>query len=311
MHIHWKRTGALVLLAGVTALLPAACANEDTSIFIRGCLAVPHDSCTVTASITANFTLEGEIDAAYAGRGTYECFALVENQMDPTGDPNTLQTETDGVQLYEAEVQVLNTSMQVIQYTTATGATATAQFSVPVSGYVDPATGGTQGLGISEVTLIDSATLNALGALTTQSGIEQEVVVSAVIKGVTIGGFQVHTNTFLYPVKITYGTTCFVPPGASCVGGSEVTTTADCLLGQDELSNCQLIAGAFPLCGYLECTVEPPAIGGIPCTSNTDCAKSTATPVCDTTAGLCGTASADSAHCPAHIPADKSCCGAM
>jgi hypothetical protein len=304
MHIHWKRTGALVLLTAVASVLPAACTNDDTSIFIRGCLTVPHDSCVFTASTTADFTLQGSIDAAYAAAGTYQCFALVENQMDPTGDPNTLMTETDGVQLYEAEVQVLNTANQVIQYVD-NGQVTPAQFSVPVSGYIDPSTGGTAGLGISDVTLIDAATLNALGALAIQQQLVQLVVASVVIKGRTLGGFDVHTNEFLFPIEVTSGTTCFVPAGSTCVG-STITATTDCLLGQDESSNCQNIAGSFPLCQHLECDVDTPAIGGIACTTSADCAGSTVNTTCSM--GICGAPDLSSAHCPTHDPIDSSCC---
>ena len=307
MHVNWKRSGALVLLAGSAAILPSACANEDTSIFIRQCLAVPTDTCLATASITSPFIGVGHIDAAYAARGTYECFALVENQMVPRGDPNTLKTETDGVQLYEANVQVLNTAGQLISYVGSSG-TTTAAFSVPISGYVDPATGGSAGLGITEITMINADALNAIGQMAASQQTVQEVVVSVVAKGRTLGGFEVHTNEFLYPVQITYNTTCFVPSGQTCVGSMSSTTTANCILGQDGPTNCQLIAGAFPLCGHLECDVNVNVLNTKPCTTSADCAGQASATTCNTTTHFCGTPDLNTAHCPAHIVADNSCC---
>jgi hypothetical protein len=307
MHVQWKRSCAFVLLAGSAVVLPSACANEDTSIFIRECLAVPTDTCLATPSTTAPFVGVGHIDAAFAARGTYECFALVENQMVPRGDPNTLKTETDGVQLYEANVQVLNTANQVIQYVGSSGPTAAA-FSVPISGYVDPATGGTAGLGITEITMINADALQAIGQMAATQATVQEVVVSVVVKGRTLGGFEVHTNTFLFPIQITYATTCFVPSGQTCAGSTTTTTAANCILGQDGATNCQLIAGAFPLCGHLECDVNVNALSTKACATNADCTGQPGATTCNTATHFCGTADTMSAHCPAHIPADQSCC---
>jgi hypothetical protein len=277
MHVHLRRSGALVLLAAGAVILAGSCANEDTSIFIRGCLDVPRDTCSGDAATTSALLLEGSIDGAYAGE--YRCFALVENGMVETGDPTTLMTETDGVQLYEAEIQVLNTQGQVVTY----GDTV-AQFSVPISGWVDPATTGEPGVGISLVTMIDGATMQALGKAVTSTGVQQEVVASVIMKGVTLGGFQVHTNEFLYPIEVGYANTCSVPTGSTCVpsAATATATTGDCLLGQDELSgtNCQLIASNLGFCHFLECPTVP------------------------------GTTFSDiqDAHCPTHSPPDASCC---
>jgi hypothetical protein len=278
MLVNLRRTGALALLAAGAVVLAGSCANEDTSIFIRGCLDVPRDTCSADAATTSAMLLEGAIDGAYAGE--YRCFALVENQMVQQGDPNTLKTETDGVQLYEAEVQVLNTGGEVITY-----GNTTAQFSVPISGWVDPATSGQPGVGISLVTLIDGATMQALGKAVTSTKVQQEVVVSVVIKGRTLGGFEVHTNEFLYPIQVGYANSCSVPTGQQCVppaGMASTTATGDCLLGQDELSgtNCQLIASNIGFCKLLEC----PTIAG---TTFSDLSN---------------------AHCPSHNPPDDSCC---
>ncbi len=280
MHVHTRRTAALALLAAGATILGASCANEDTSIFIRGCLAVPHDTCTVTAAITSTESLAGQIDAAYAGE--YRCFALVENNMVPQQDQNTLKTETNGVQLYEAEVQVLDSTGAVVTYN---GGASAAAFSVPVSGYVDPSQSGTAGVGISLVTMIDAGTMQALGKAVIATKIQQQVTASVVIKGRTLGGFEVHTNEFLYPITIGYGNSCGVPAGQTCVG-SNATSTADCLLGQDEgFTNCQDIAGQLGFCHYLEC----------------------GPPIFDPTTGT-NVPNYAAAHCPTSVPADNSCC---
>jgi hypothetical protein len=276
MLVHLKRAAAVALLVAGAGLVSASCANEDTSIFIRGCLLAPHDTCSVTAAVTSTQLLAGEIDGLYAGE--YHCFALVENDMVPQEDPNTLKTETDNVQLYEAEVQVLDSTGAVVTY----GGTA-AQFSVPIAGFVDPAMSGQPGVGVSLVTMIDAATMQALGKAVVATKVQQKVVASVVIKGRTLGGFEVHTNEFLFPITVGYGDSCSVPANETCVGGSNTTTTGDCLLGQDENAgtNCQNIASQLNFCGFLECGAPDP-ITGCPNLAN--------------------------AHCPTHIPPDNSCC---
>jgi hypothetical protein len=280
MHVNLRRTAALVLLAVGATVVGGSCANEDTSIFIRGCLLAPHDTCTVTAATTSTQLLQGSIDGAYAGE--YKCFALVENDMVAQENTNTLMTETDGVQLYEAEVQVLNSQSEVYVF-----GGAPSQFSVPISGYVDPAMSGQPGVGISLVTLIDAATMQGIVAQVQSMKVQQLVIASVVIKGRTLGGFEVHTNEFLFPITVGYVDSCSVPSGDTCVGGNNTSATGDCLLGQDEPAgtNCQLIASQLGFCHFLEC-------GPL---------------VIDPTTGMMVSDFAN-AHCPTHIPPDDTCC---
>src|SRR4051812_5372872 len=102
MHVHPRlaRAGAVAFLAGGGALLSSACVQDESSIFIRGCLAVPKDTCTVQASTTSDFELQGSIDGLY--RPEYTCVVLVENQLVARGDVTKLRTETSRVELYRA-----------------------------------------------------------------------------------------------------------------------------------------------------------------------------------------------------------------
>jgi hypothetical protein len=282
MLVQLRRTAALALLAAGATLVNASCANEDTSIFIRACLLAPHDTCTVTAATTSTQLLQGSIDAGYAGE--YTCFALVENNMVSQENTNTLMTETDGVQLYEADVQVLNSQLEVYDF-----GGVPSEFSVPIAGYVDPSMSGQPGVGISQVTLIDAATMQGIAKQVQAAKVQQQAVASVIIKGVTLGGFQVHTNAFLFPINVGYFDSCSVPANSSCVGGTTTTSTGDCLLGQDESAgtNCQNIASQLGFCGFLEC-------GPL---------------ILDPTTGMMVSNFAN-AHCPTHIPPDNSCCTA-
>ncbi len=268
MHVHLRRAGAVAFLAAATAVLPASCTPNDSSIFIGGCVQVERDTCTADLSTTSVINYLGEIDAAYASE--YSCLLLMENQMVQQGNPTTLRTETDGVQLYTAEVQVLTSSYQLI-----------SEFSVPITGYVPPGSGGTPGIGGTDVVLLDPATVKAQAALVATKG-SQNVVVSVILHGTTLGGVNIATGVWQYPITIIDGGSCVVPAGSMCVS-STATATTDCRLGLDEPggTNCQLIA-AGGVCGTLECNETE--VNGVK------------------------TSDIGSAHCPTHTPPDNSCC---
>jgi hypothetical protein len=270
MFVHFRRIVAFGLLAGGALLLPSSCASNDSSIFIRGCLATTdRTACMFDVEVTSAEVYIGSIDAAYAGE--YHCIAAVENQMVSVGDPTTLQTETDGVELYDAEVQVLDP---------AQNNAALKQFSVPISGYIDPATSGTPGISGTDITLIDAATIQAEAQKVISSQKVQTVVASVIARGRTLGGVEVHTQEFLFPVDIYYGSTCFASAGAACCGGTTTTSTVDCRLAIDESTSCSTVCAYLGACHYLECPIDPAT----------------------------GLSVLTEAHCPAHTPPDDSCC---
>ncbi len=276
MLVQLRRSGALALLAAGAAVVGASCAENDSSIFIRGCLQVSRTDCTAQISTTSVLQLGGTVDAVYAGE--YLCTVLVENQLVPRGDPNTLKTETSGVQLYDAEVQVLDPTQ-----TDASGnMLAITQFSVPITGFIDPGTAGLPGTGTSDVIMVPASTIQSEAAKVASKGKEQTVVASVVIRGQTLGGLQVHTQEFLYPIRIFDGGTCVEPmSGMGCVSDMPAMTMNDCRLGVDEIAgtDCSVIAQSVGICNTLECDLDP-----------------------------MGKTIVTTARCPANTPPNDSCC---
>ena len=268
MHVHLRRSIAATLLAAAAAFTSASCARDDSSIFIRGVVVVTRTDCSFQVSLTPTLQLQGSIDAAYAGE--YRATLIVENQLVARGNPVTLKTETSGVQLYEAEVQVLDPSQ---------GNGAITRYSVPITGFVDPSLSGSAGVGASEVLMVDAATITKLAANVASTGIVQEVVSSVILKGRTLGGLEVHTQEFLYPISVFFNTTCTQPAGMACIRAMSTTATVDCRIGLDEATNCVNIASSLGACGKLECPLT-----------------------------MLGKSDLLNSHCPAHVPADKSCC---
>jgi hypothetical protein len=264
MYAFSKRSGAVALLIVGAALTPAACATNNSSIAIRAVLAINHTACTFQAATTSAVQLLGSIDPAYAEE--YVATLLVENQMVPLGDPNTLKTETDSVQLNVAEVQILDPTQ---------GNSVITSYSVPVSGFIDPSLGGTDGLGLSAVVMLDAATVQREVAQINKTGVTQQVVSTVILQGQTLGNLNVHTQKFFFPITIVApGSSCAAPMTGSCVGGTS-SSMGDCAPGIDESTSCQTIAAQRGVCGVLECTK----------------------PGDHTTA-----------HCPVNIPPDNSCC---
>lgn len=260
MHVQLRRAGAMALLAAGGVLAPSACVVNESTLFIRGCLSVPRDSCTVQASTNADFIPYGTIDGTYAVRGQYECVALFENQLVQRGDGTKLRTETSRVTVYQAEVQVLTTDPN--------NPVSLAAFTVPVNGFADPGAGTEPGLGLTDIVLIDPATLKKLSAKAGPKG-KVQVVASAVLHARTLGGQELTSNEFKFPIDIYGGKECLVPPGDVCYG-STTKPTADCLLGQDAavdcraLSVCSLVCDAAGDFTTATCPNEAPA-GYVPC----------------------------------------------
>lgn len=226
----------------------SACVTNESTLFIRGCMAVPRDTCEVQASITGTFIGSGSIDGYFNAQGQYHCMALVENQMVKRGDSNTLRVETSRVSLYQAEVQVLDTD--------PVNPTAYAKFTVPVSGFIDPGTGTDPGIGLADIIMVDYATLKSLADTAVKSNTIQKVVASVVLHGRTLGGLELASKEFQFPIDICGGCKCAVPTDSGCIG-SDQPVTADCLLGQDGPVDCRFIDPSILRCSVNAVTGQP------------------------------------------------------
>lgn len=248
MHVHRSlaRAGAVAFLAMAGGVVSSACVADESSLFIRECMVIPRDMCLVQPSTTGAFLSSGVVDAAF--RSEYTCAALLENQLVARGDVNKLRTETSHIEFYQAEVQVMTDDPKSKSTVLSRPDNSPAQFTVPISGFADPGNGGQPGLGLTFITMIDSATLQGLRAKALTSGNSQRVVSSVIVKGRTTGGLEVHSNEFRFPITVFAGSLCTDPPGEQCAQGSS-KPTADCLPGQDSNVDCRLLDP----CTQLEC----------------------------------------------------------
>lgn len=261
--------GALGLLIAGTAVLVPACAENDSSLAIIGVLVPTTDTCLVVADITSPQYKEGTFDVAIGYQ--YAASVLVENQMVPRGDPNKLRTETNSVQLYSADVQVQDASGATL----ARADGSSAEFTVPISGFVGVGLGGVPGVGFTNVLMIDSATAKDLaGSLKGQA---LNLIASVVIHGRDLGGNEVKTGAWAFPITACDGCLVECPPKASdplLAKGPNCLSTAEdpkpnCRLGLDTAVDCRLCRGN-PAC--LCCKTVGQACNAGECCNGNACA---------------------------------------
>ncbi|HEY4119482.1 MAG TPA: hypothetical protein VGM56_16555, partial [Byssovorax sp.] len=152
-----RRLSATVILAVCGGLAIPACVKDESSMFVQGCLVQTLDTCEATADPNAARRSIGLLDAAFAVE--YTCPLLIGNQLVARGDTTTLKTETSRIQVYGADVTILDDGGNLI----TRGDGSVASFTVPTSGEVDPGTSTLPGYGIAEVLMLDAATVADLG----------------------------------------------------------------------------------------------------------------------------------------------------
>lgn len=231
----------LVLSVLASASLAACCSStssttpvDEGGLFIRGCLALPRDTCQTQVSSDATFVLSGRLDGLY--RDEYTCVALVES----------LRTDAHPVTLRDARVRVLGPD--------PVNPPVIASFTTAVAGLVDPSDAGSPGLAATEATLIDTATAKILTEAAASAQATQQVVVMVSVRGITADGTEVTSKEFGFPIEVCAGCTCTMPLDDLCVGPAYLPGP-DCLLGQDDTVDCRYLQN--DACKRLECDEDP------------------------------------------------------
>jgi hypothetical protein len=225
------RAGAAVVLASSGALIAPGCASNESSMYVRAALHVPPSTCEVLADPTAPALNNGVFDVTLAG--SYSASLLIANQLVRRGDPDRLRTETSKVELYGADVTVLSNNNTTL--TRSSG--QAAKFFTAASGFADASSGVAPGLGIVSVTLIDPALAQDLAAEIASTNIQQDVVASVVVRGRTLGGLEVESWDWPFPIHVCAGCLCDRAP---CQGDSATEPEANCRPGLDDMVDCRL-----------------------------------------------------------------------
>jgi hypothetical protein len=181
---------------------------------------------------------EGVVDAAV--RDNYTMEILVGSQLAPVSDQPNLRSESNRAHINGA----------VIRVTDANGG-AIGEFTSIASGFVDPGQNNAASYGLAGVTALDAPTLQKAAA-GVAAGTNRLVVANVKVFGKTLGGQDVESGEFQFPIRVCNG--CLIDfstgdgpaDGLDCTQPLTTTTTTGtavvipCNAGQDEATPCQL-----------------------------------------------------------------------
>jgi len=244
MTLDLRRAFATLAFLPAAAVLLPACADNESSLFIKQ-VQVLNDECVAEADPGGTFRTSGVIDTLFAQE--YVAQLLVGNQIVQRGNADQLRTETSKIKIYEYDVQVLDIDGGVLN-----------EYTAPTSGFVDEKKGDTVGYGIASAVLLDATTAKSLGDTATSSGVVQEVVASVIVKGRTLGGNEIESGEFSYPISVCHGCLLVFPPTANdpeqptlCDNTAE-DPDATCTPGVDSPGDCRFCRAYDPK------TCDPP-----------------------------------------------------
>ncbi len=239
----WKKQlVGLVLVSGVLSIGVSACADNETSIFIRQ-VQTPAASpaCGYTADPSSEYYTMGKLDLAF--RTEYVAGLLVGNQLVARGSSEQIRSESSRVRLEGSDVRIEKTDGSLI-----------AQYSFPAAGFADAASGTQPGWGMVTTVLVNSETGKALASTFTageRSATVGRIVAVVKVFGKTLGGQDVQSGEFRFPIEVCYGCLVSFPAGAyeptagpppNCMNLGETGTGAEdpCFLGQDTQVDCRV-----------------------------------------------------------------------
>lgn len=255
---HFIRRAVVAALAiGSAVLASPGCADSESMIFIRQVQArVSSGSagCDPDASPSSLFITGGTLDVAF--RLQYTAALLVGNQLVPRGNSSQLRTETSRIAIQGAVVRVQD----------AAGAVRWGPVTVPGSGFIDPASGATASYGVTETILLGSefgAQLRTeiLGA--TEPGLIKHMTAVVKVFGRTLGGLNVDSGEWQFPLSVCYGCLIAFPreaddlhaptqPNCDLAASTGTSITPPCEVGQDDTVDCRICKQFFPSAALCE-----------------------------------------------------------
>jgi hypothetical protein len=243
-----RRAVVGLTLLGAGLVLSVGCTHDNSTIFVFDVLAPQLVSnggpCMFTSETTQAFISSGFLDVAL--RDNYTPTFLVGNQMVPEVNSQQLMTETSTVQIQGAIVRI-----------TDSAGTQLANFTRLTSATIFPSTGGVPSFAPVTVLVLDS---NTIASQNVALGATSRLVTFTKFFGQTLGGRNVETGEFEFPVDICSG--CLISfsaannspacPQPNCVkaltGTMMMQQSVSCTPGQDSAIDCSVCVGSVAAC---------------------------------------------------------------
>lgn len=240
-----KRLGGYVLSAGIIAALggATACEHNDQSMYLSHVQAPP-DDCIYKPDPTAPFISSGAADIALAS--SYTAVFLAGNQLLARGEKVTVRAESARITVKGAVV-----SVSFADGTPWPGGDATRDFTTLTSSTIGPDTSSTATFGVVPLTLLDPKTIEVLRGMLPNRSATRTIVAKVKAFGVTLGGQDIESNEFEFPIVVTNGGLITFPkeaddpatPGPDCLlpraGGQTSAAKKVCYFGQDQVVDCR------------------------------------------------------------------------
>jgi hypothetical protein len=223
--------GLFLLGAG---LLGTSCVDNLSSFFVYGVMDINATQCLAQPSATAVLLAAGTLDRQFSTG--YQAAFLVGNHLTPRGSRDKLRTETSRLSITGAHITLYGT----------TGSVTT--FDSPATGLVNPATGTDPGLAAVFARIVRGSDMANLGP-------DGQIIARVKILGTTLGGQDIESGDFDYPITLCTGCLVTYPSGALdpttglCDTASDTTTETNvCFFGQDRPVPCTFCAAIDPVC---------------------------------------------------------------
>jgi hypothetical protein len=230
--------GALLACAAFSTL---SCAENESSLFVIGVYALSRTQCVADVSSSAVLLPSGTLDRELT-KG-YNAALLVGSHLTQRGSRENLRTETSRLSIEGAHITLYSTTGEELP-----------RPDVAATGLVHPASGTDPGLAAVFAQLIRPTDIDALGP-------EGQAIVRIRVFGTTLGGQEIESGDYDFPIQICNG--CLItyptdsldsasPPGEYLCSYAADTmtenTTQACNPGQDDFIPCSECAAYNPVC---------------------------------------------------------------
>ncbi len=233
---RFRKATAAAFLALGASFASVSCVDNDSSLFIYGVMDIESTQCLASADASAVFIPRGILDRAFSDG--YQAVFMVGSHLTQRGSRENLRTETSRLSITGAHVTLYGTSGQEIS------------FDTPATGLVNPASGTDPGLATVFTQIVRPDDVNNLGE-------DGQFIARVKILGTTLGGQDIESGAYDYPITLCEGCLIYYPPEALddssgnylCDAGSGATAEASiCFVGQDRPIPCTYCASFSDIC---------------------------------------------------------------
>jgi hypothetical protein len=247
-----RRVSVAAMLAGLAGFGGGGCVDVESMIFIRQ-VNLPKSTgtsgsgCIIEPNPEGPFIAHGVLDVAF--RREYIAGLVVGSQIVTRGNKAQIKTETSRVRIEGIEARVED----------ARGLLAWGPYTIPATGFIDPAVDVTPSYGAVDATLIgaDFGAQMALALAANPSRTGLHFTSISRVFGHTLGGQSVQSGEFHFPITVCYGCLIVYPaeandpkvapnPNCDLPQSTGSSLSAGCTPGQDEQIDCRVCKASFP-----------------------------------------------------------------